>query len=180
MVTHVQMLYSRPVSFSTFLLMVNLNTVVRRYLNPHSSLVSQFLSRTAWYQWSAGPTDTNLYSFSGITISAGDVIRLTVTAFTTTSGEAMIEILTNGNMVSESLTSSASLCLESAEWLVEVYMDLPLANFGTVSFIDAVAGGTAGTYTLSGSNATLLDIEQNNQVLTSTSASGPSLTIKYM
>jgi hypothetical protein len=157
--------------------MVNLNTVVRRYLTMHSLLVSRFLSRTAWYRWYPEPTS---YVSSGITISAGDVIRLIVVAFSTTSGEVIIENLTNGNAVSESLTSSTPLCLDGVEWIVEAYSTSSIADFGTVAFIDAAAGSLAGSYTPSGSNVTLLDIEQNNQVLTSTSVNGSSVTIKYV
>ena len=143
----------------------------------HSSLVSPILSRTAFYQWGSAAQYP-----SGIAISAGDVIRLTVFAFTATFGEARIENLTNGNTVSESLTSSIPLCLQGAEWMVEdIALNLPLANFGTVAFTDAVAGSIlAGTYTPSGSNVSLIDMVENNQVVASTSASGSSVTIKYV
>ena len=169
--------FSRPVSFPILLPMVNPNTVVRRYLTMHSSLVSPFRSRTAAFDW----YPAIIQHPSGITISAGDVIRLTVIAFSATSGKVKIENLTNGNTVSESLTSSVPLCLQSAEWLLEDFTpDVPPADFGTVTFIDAVAGGMAGTYTPSGCNVTLIDIEQNNTVLTSTTASGSSVTTKYV
>ena len=115
------------------------------------------------------------------TISAGDVIKLTVTASSEKSGTAKIENLTNGQTVSEDLTSNAALCLQDAEWIVEDLTEVsglaPLANFGTVTFTNAEASGT-GTYTPSG--AAISDIEQNGQVLTSTSIDGSSVTIEHM
>jgi hypothetical protein len=119
--------------------------------------------------------------FSNFTISAGDVIKHTLSVFSTTSGEARIDNLTNGNTASESLNSSIPLCLQGAEWTVEgLLLNVPLIDFGTVAFVDAVVGGIAGTYTPSRSDATLYNIEQNNQLLTSISANGSSVTIKYV
>lgn len=114
-------------------------------------------------------------------ISAGDVIQLTVNASSTTSGTATINNLTNGQAVSKDLSSSSPLCGQDAEWIVEDYMKgsdlVPFANFGTVTFTSAEASGN-GAYTPSG--ATISEIKQNNQVLTSTSLAGSSVTIKYV
>ncbi|KAF8557512.1 hypothetical protein OG21DRAFT_1601614 [Imleria badia] len=103
----------------------------------------------AWYEWYTAPS----YDFSGITISAGDVIKLTVTASSETSGTAEIENLFNGQTASKSLTSSTPLCRQNAEWVVEDYAvnnsAVPFADFGTVTFTNAEATGT-GTYTPSG------------------------------
>jgi len=136
------------------------------------------LSRTAWYEWYPAAS----YDFSGIVISAGDVIQLTVNASSTTSGTASINNLTNGQAVSKKLTSSSPLCGQDAEWIVEDYMEgsslVPFADFGTVTFTSAKASGN-GAYTPSG--ATITEIQQNNnQVLTSTSLTGSSVTIKYL
>ena len=53
----------------------------------------------------------------------------------------MIENTTTGQKVSKDLTSSAALCEENAEWIVEDYEEngalVPLANFGTVTFTGA-------------------------------------------
>jgi hypothetical protein len=158
--------------------MVNPNTVVRRHLNTHSSLVSPFLSRTAWYEW----YPDYAHIFTGITISAGDLISLTVIASSTTSGEAWIVNLTNGDSVKQLLTSNAPLCGQNAEWIVEDYTVstglAPFANFGTVAFTDAMAGSSEDFYYPY--QGKFCAIEQNKKVLTSTSASGSSITIKYM
>ncbi|KAH0831134.1 peptidase A4 family-domain-containing protein [Lanmaoa asiatica] len=132
---------------------------------------------SAWCEWYPAPSST----FSGINISAGDTIKLTVTAWTATSGTTMIANLSNGQTVSKNLTSSAPLCGQNAEWIVEDYTMgsslVSFANFSTVTFTNAVATGT-GTYTPSG--ATISDINQNNQVLTSVWTSGSSVTIQYV
>ena len=109
-------------------------------------------------------------------------MKLTVTATSTTSGVATIEDLTNNQTVSKSLTSTSPLCQQNAEWIIEDYStisgeDVPFADFGTVTFTDAEATGTR-IYTPSG--ATINNIEQNGQVLTSVSISGSSVTIKYV
>ena len=148
--------------------------VGRSLSTTYSPLVSPFLSRTAWYEWYPAPAGY----FLGITISAGDVITLTVTTSSATSGNVTIENVTGGEVVSKGLTSNAPLCGQNAEWIVEDYIQgtslVLFADFGSVTFTNA----QAGTYTPSG--ATLIDIEQNNTVLTSTSTSGSSVTIKHV
>ncbi|KAF8444749.1 acidic protease 1 [Boletus edulis BED1] len=132
----------------------------------------------AWYEW----YPDYAYDFTGISISAGDVIKTTVTATSTTSGTAVIENLTNGQTVTQHLTSSYALCGQNAEWIVEDFEEngalVPFADFGTVTFSGASASGPGGTYTPSG--ATEIDIEQNGKVLTSVSTSGSSATVKYV
>lgn len=122
------------------------------------------------------------YFFSGITISTGDDISLSVIAYSPNSGVARIENLTNGDTVEQFLTSTYPLCGQDAEWIVEDYMandNLVLfANFSTVTFTDTVAAGSAGYY--SASQGDLLVLVQNDQFLTSASASGSSVTIEYV
>jgi hypothetical protein len=162
--------------------MVNQNTVVRRHLTTHSSLVSLFLPRTAWYEWVPEPA----YSLSGITISAGDVISLSVMVLSATSGEVRIENVSNGDTVTQLLTSNTPLCgpSQTAEWIVEDYTvngdRVPFANFGTVAFTDTVAAGSEAPGFYSASQGILIDIEQNGQVLTSTTASGFDVTVTYL
>ena len=75
-----------------------------------------------------------------------------------------------------------ALCLENAEWIVEDYEEnnglVPLANWGTVTFT-GVSAGTVDGATMSPASATLNDLEQNGDVLSSVSASGSSVTIEY-
>ncbi|KAH9921359.1 peptidase A4 family-domain-containing protein [Fomitopsis serialis] len=129
-----------------------------------------FTSPAAWYEWFPDSAD----DFSGISFSAGDSV--------TVRGTAVIENTTTGQKVSKDLTSSAALCEENAEWIVEDYEEngalVPLANFGTVTFTGAAATTSSGSVGPSG--ATLIDIKQNNQTLTDASADSSSVTVKYV
>lgn len=105
-----------------------------------------------------------------------------MTASSTTSGTAVIENLTTGKTVSESITSSSALCEQDAEWIVEDYEEgdslVAFADFGTVTFTDASATTSSGSVGPSG--ATLIDIEQDDEVLTSASTSDSTVTIEYV
>ncbi|KAJ7611782.1 peptidase G1 [Roridomyces roridus] len=138
------------------------------------------VSFDAWYEYfPAASTD-----FSGISISAGDTIKLTATVATTTSGTVTIENVSTGVTVSKSLTSSAKLCLENAEWIVEDFEEgnslVPFANFGTVTFTNAVATTQSGTTVSPSSGAVLIDIEQGSTVLTSVSTGTNTVTVAYV
>ncbi|KAF4622679.1 hypothetical protein G7Y89_g14348 [Cudoniella acicularis] len=123
------------------------------------------VSYDAWYEW----YPDYAYDFSGISISAGDTIAVSVTSSSSTSGNAVIENISTGQTVTQSLTSSYALGGQNAEWIVEDYEEngglVTFADFGTVTFTNAVAkyssGGSEGP-----SGATIIDIEQNS-VLTS-------------
>ncbi|CAK5266532.1 unnamed protein product [Mycena citricolor] len=136
------------------------------------------VSFDAWYEfYPAFASD-----FSGFSVSAGDVITLVATKTSSTSGHVSITNESTGRSVSKTLSGSGRLCGENAEWIVEDFEQgnslVPFANFGTVTFTNARAtlasGGTVGP-----SGAQLLDIEQNS-VLTSVSASGSSVTVRYV
>jgi len=79
------------------------------------------------------------------------------------------------------LDSTYALCQQNAEWIVEDFEGgngnyVSFADFGTVTFTDAVATGK-GTYTPNG--ATVYNILQD-EVMTSVSTNGPSVTITYV
>lgn len=141
--------------------------------------MTKYLRGLAWYEWYPDYS----HDFSGITINAGDTIKLTVTASSTTSGKAVVENLTTGTTVSKSLTSSYALCEENAEWIVEDYQEngslVSLCDFGTVTFTNAYATTKSGTR-VSPNGATLVDLEQNNKVLTSVAEHSSGVTIKYV
>lgn len=134
--------------------------------------------RLAWYEW----YPDYAYDFSGISFNSGDSVTITVTAATTKSGTAVIKNNSSGKSVSKSITSSAALCQQNAEWIVEDFEEggglVPFANFGTVTFTGASAGLVSGG-TTSPSGASLIDIQQNGKVLTSSSISGSSVTVKH-
>jgi hypothetical protein len=137
------------------------------------------VSFDAWYEW----YPDYAYNFNNFGISAGDVIKTTVTASSITGGTAVIENVSTGQQVTHTFThQSGNLCKYNAEWIVEDFNSggsmVPFANFGTFKFTGATATDNGATVDTSG--AQILDIEQNNQVLTSSSASGTSVTVSYV
>ncbi|KAG8159839.1 hypothetical protein KVR01_010476 [Diaporthe batatas] len=142
------------------------------------------VSYDAWYEW----YPDYAYTFSGITISAGDSIKMTVTATSKTSGTAVIQNLTTGKTVTQTFTNVADgdLCETNAEWIVEDFSEcssansctlVPFADFGTVSFTGASAVKSGTTVGVTG--ATIIDIKQNNEVLTDCSASSSTVSCTY-
>jgi hypothetical protein len=138
-------------------------------------------SYDAWYEWYPDYS----YDFSGISVSAGNTIKVTVTASSKTSGTAVVENVSTGTTVTHTFTNEASegdLCEYNAEWIVEDYEEngslVQFADFGTVTFTSCSAtdnGSKVGT-----SGATIIDIEQNNKVLTSCSVpSSSEVTCTY-
>ncbi|KIL61661.1 hypothetical protein M378DRAFT_13355 [Amanita muscaria Koide BX008] len=142
-------------------------------------ITSGVVSYDAWYEW----YPAFAFSFSGITISAGDVIKLTVTATTTKSGTAVIENVTTGVTVSKSLKSAHALCEQNAEWIVEDYSQggglVPFCNFGSVKFTSSEATTVSGTL-VDPNGATVIDIEQNGVVLTNVTEFPGGVTISYV
>jgi len=136
------------------------------------------VSYDAWYEW----YPDYAYDFSGIPISAGNTIKLTVTASSTKAGSAVIENVTTGKTVTKSITSTSALCEQDAEWIVEDYEEgsslVPLANFGTVTFTGASASTSSGTVGPSG--ATIIDLKQGSTVYTSVSTSSSGVTVTYV
>ncbi|EIW78784.1 hypothetical protein CONPUDRAFT_166706 [Coniophora puteana RWD-64-598 SS2] len=141
------------------------------------NIASGQVSYDAWYEWyPAASAD-----FSNISINSGDVITVTVTATSTTAGTAVIENTTNGQSVTQQLTSSSALCEQDAEWIVEDFSVngglVAFANFGSVTFTGATATTGSGTVTPNG--ATIYDIQQNGQTLTTTTINGNDVTVAY-
>jgi len=132
----------------------------------------------AWYEW----YPDYAYDFT-LSISAGDVIKTTVTASSTKAGKAVIENVTTGKTVTKSLTSTSALCLENAEWIVEDFEEgsslVTLADFGSVVFTNAVATTSSGA-TEGPSDGSIIDIKQSGTVKTSVTTSSSGLTVKYV
>lgn len=134
----------------------------------------------AWYEW----YPDYAYDFSGISISAGNVIKVTVDATSKTAGTATIENVSTGKSVTHTFTGGVDgdLCEYNAEWIVEDFEEnsslVPFANFGTVTFSSASA--TDGSKRVGPSGATLMDIKSDSgEVLTSVSTTSNSVTVKY-
>ncbi|KAK9777566.1 putative Aspergillopepsin-2 [Seiridium cardinale] len=137
------------------------------------------ISFDAWYEW----YPDYAYTFSGITISAGDTITVTVTATSTTAGTAVVKNVSTGKSVTHTFSGSSPGLQElNAEWIVEDFSSgsslVPFADFGSVTFTNAYATTSSGTVGLTG--ADILDIKQSNKVLTDvTIDSSSSVTITY-
>jgi hypothetical protein len=129
----------------------------------------------AWYEWYPDYS----YDFSDITLSAGDTVKVTVTASSETGGKAVIENVSTGTTVTHTFSDEGSLgdlCEYNAEWIVEDYEEgsslVSFADFGTVTFTDCSA--TDGSGTVGTSGATIIDIKQSSEVLTSCSVPSSS------
>ena len=112
---------------------------------------------------------------------------MTVTATSTTSGSAVIENLTTHQTVSQGFSgvTAGSLCEYNAEWIIEDFEEcngnscslVPFADFGTVEFTSCSAVKHGSTVGVTG--ATIFDIEQNGQILTSCSDTSSTVTCTY-
>ncbi|KAI1075787.1 peptidase A4 family-domain-containing protein [Whalleya microplaca] len=136
------------------------------------------VSYDAWYEWY--PDYVSAYDFSGIPISAGDTITVTVTASSKSAGTAVIENVSTGKTVSHSFSGeSDSLCETNAEWIVEDYSSggslVSFADFGSVEFTGATVNGAAADV----SGATIIDIQQNGAILTDCSTGSSTVTCEY-
>lgn len=146
-----------------------------RVSDPPTSQVLSYLART--------DTALSSYTFSGISISAGDTITVTVTATSTTGGTAVVKNVSKGTSVTHTFSGQSNALQElNAEWIVEDFSEgnslVPFADFGSVTFTGASATGSSGTVGPSG--ATIIDIEQNGEVLTSVSTTSTSVTVNYI
>ncbi|KAF7595466.1 hypothetical protein BBP40_005802 [Aspergillus hancockii] len=134
----------------------------------------------AWYEW----YPDYAYDFTGISFSAGDTVKVTVIATSTVTGNATVENTSTGKKVTHTFNGDVlgMLCETNAEWIVEDYQSgsslVPFANFGTVTFAGAQA--TTGETTVGPASASLMDIKQNGHVLTNSSVTSDSVTVKYI
>lgn len=91
----------------------------------------------AWYEW----YPDYAYDFSGITLAAGNVITVTVTATSKTAGTAVIKNVSTGKTVTHTFNGGVDgdLCEYNAEWIVEDFEEnnalVTFADFGTVTFV---------------------------------------------
>lgn len=121
---------------------------------------------TEWWQY-------DMMDYSGdLPLQAGDQLRFTVHATSTTSGTTTIENLTNGQSVSHTFTSETAypLCETDAEWIIEDWQQngqpVPLINWGTIEFSDTTAKNSDSQVTANGSE--IIDMKIDNAIVTST------------
>ncbi|KAF8557515.1 hypothetical protein OG21DRAFT_1505243 [Imleria badia] len=133
----------------------------------------------AWYEWYPDIA----YYYDDFSVNAGDVIEVSVAAFSRTTGIASIHNMNTGQERIQHVSSTHALCGQNAEWIVEDYeegypgseVQVPFANFGAVFFTNTEASGPSGTY--DSSSATILEIQQNGAVIVYTTIDGPDISI---
>ncbi|KAJ6024242.1 hypothetical protein N7540_005039 [Penicillium herquei] len=136
-------------------------------------------SFSAWYEW----YPEYAYDFTNISISAGDEIKVSVQATSKSAGFAIVENLSTGVKVSHEFFGGegGELAELNAEWIVEDFQQgltlVDFADFGTVSFRNACAvdNGVA----VGPSAASLVDIKQKGNVLTSSSVTDNTVVVSY-
>ncbi|KAJ3988069.1 peptidase A4 family-domain-containing protein [Lentinula detonsa] len=138
----------------------------------------------AWYEWwPAFATDIDTEDFS---VSAGDVITVNIEATTNSEGTVTLINESSGMIFAITLTSPTKLSFlggQNAEWIIEDYTQngglVPLADWGTVTFVNASAS-TSANNKLGLGDATIFDIEQFDDIMTSvTISSDSSVSISY-
>jgi hypothetical protein len=113
---------------------------------------------------------------SSVTINPGDSVSASITE--TSPNEWTIRLIDNTNGSSFATNVAYDSSLSSAEWIEEEpsygsTQEMPLDNFGTVSFTSGGATEDGNTVSITGSQAQALTmVNQANQVLASTSALG--------
>ncbi|KAL4787326.1 peptidase A4 family-domain-containing protein [Aspergillus varians] len=138
------------------------------------------VSFDAWYEW----YPDYAYDFSGISISAGDTIKVTVDASSKTAGTATVENVSTGKTVTHTFNGGVDgdLCEYNAEWIVEDFESngslVAFADFGSVTFTGAEA--TKGGESVGPSGATVIDIKQGNEVLTEVEIESDEVTVSYV
>ena len=133
----------------------------------------------AWYEY----LPASLVDYSGISVSSGDSVTVTATKTGTNSGTTTLK--SGGTTVTHTFSGESSpLPGTSAEWIVEDFLsggsEVPFADFGTVTFTGASAVQSGSTVTPGGDSATNIILEENSSVLTSTTISGSTVTVKYV
>ncbi|GJE96334.1 peptidase G1 domain-containing protein [Phanerochaete sordida] len=138
------------------------------------------VSYTAWHQWL--PDDA--VAFSNFTVNADDSILLFVEALSPGLGLVLVENLSSGQLEEVEVEGSNALCEQDAEWIVGAagagLEPLPLANFGSVPFIDVSATKSNGQTANPGDAATVFEIVQNGIVLTNTSANATAVVVSFV
>ncbi|KAJ5895318.1 hypothetical protein N7495_007009 [Penicillium taxi] len=110
-------------------------------------------------------------------------MQVTIDATSSTSVTAIIENISTRNSATHSFSNitDGSLCEYNAGWIIEDFESdselVDFANFGTITFSDAIA--KSGNTSYGPSTATIMDIKQADTVLTYSSITDDSVTITY-
>lgn len=139
-------------------------------------------SMHTWTEW--WKQNEEAYPTS-IKVAAGDRLRMTVHATSTTSGNTTIENLTQGGSQTKTFSGVTKypLCQTDAEWIIEDYFHndkrVPFVDFGKISFTDAYAQTADGTkHTPQG--ATILNVNVNGSDKTKCSSDSKGAYCSYV
>jgi hypothetical protein len=143
---------------------------------------SGVVSYDSWYEW----YPDYAYDFSNFAVSAGDIIAVSIVASPSSQGTVTLTNESTGESVSKTLSapdSSTTLRGRNAEWIVEDFgvngSPVSIADFGTVTFTNCIA--TTGDESLDLNGATVIEIMQNNRVMTNVTIEGSSsVKIQYI
>ncbi|KAH7090057.1 peptidase G1 [Auriculariales sp. MPI-PUGE-AT-0066] len=120
-----------------------------------------------------------------ITIVTGNIVKLTATADSSTSGTITVQNVSQNQTVTRSLNSTEALCQRNAAWMVENFSidgtATPFANFSSITFTDASATTFDGKTKLSPVNSTLMDISWEGDIVTNTTvAANGNVLVQYL
>ena len=140
----------------------------------------------AWFWWDPSfPVIDFNSAGSNITFSPGDSVTFQLITFESTSRQQGVAIVTNdatGALAVEGIGANTALCGEDAEWIVQNFdEDIPLSNFGSVTFTDALALDLAGD---PGNDPGVTGVDlfspSTGQQLTTVSTTKSTITINYI
>ncbi|KAH8705738.1 putative aspergillopepsin-2 precursor [Talaromyces proteolyticus] len=138
----------------------------------------------AWFEW--WPAQLMMI-FDNFSVNAGDEIQVAVTATSTTTGNTVLENLTQGTSISHTWnTESPALCKLTAEWIVEDFTDYysngsispaPFANYGSVTFTNNSATVNGASVDVSGAQPANMVV--NGKTVSQSTISNGKVTVTY-
>ncbi|KAF9477026.1 glutamic protease [Pholiota conissans] len=139
------------------------------------------VSYQAWFEW----FPNFAIDFNNFPISSGQTITVTVHATSKTAGTVVMTNVSTGKTITQAVSapsSSAALAGQNAEWIVEDFEEggslVTLTNFGSVTFTGATASTASQSVGVTG--ATIIDMQQNGNTLTSVSTTSSSVTVNHL
>lgn len=142
-----------------------------------------------WFEW----VPLSAPVFKNFEVSEGDDIRMTIYAYGSSNGSAVLDNLSTGITVSHTFTSAdalsdAPLCQKSVEWIVEDYNNsggndtgiVASPDYGTITIRNASAQGSAGKVTPEGGELIELFDTRTSSVLSQCSAEKEQVICKYV
>lgn len=119
------------------------------------------------------------HNFAPLTIVPGDRMRLTISILNRNKALLVIENIARQQTVTELVTSTTPLCQQNVQWIVEdpPFMNSSFADFSTLTYFNAAAYGAFGD--AAPTNGTMIDIQKNCTIETTSRTTPSSVTINY-